>query len=222
MALSAGKATNGPVSRVSSAMVAAPAFPLKMEPSMAVKNTTLIPDDSPIAAVPAALAPPRTLIVDRVSRSDQRAVLAGCSGLEPKITFSNGHVPQSVLCTLWDRDHQLRADAAVALAKLNIYYKQKFGHDLGISSAYRTYSEQAAVRAQRGYMAAPAGTSNHGWALAVDLSNMQNYNAEYWWLRTNAPAFGFDSPDWARPGGTLREPWHWEFVSGVQAVGTDS
>jgi hypothetical protein len=222
MAVAASKATNGTVSKAVSTLAVAPAFPLRERSSVTVQSRTLIPDDSPIDSVPDGLAAPSTLIVDRVSRSDQRAVLPGCNGRAPVVNYPNGHVPATALCTLWDRKYQLRSDAAVALAKLNIYFKQKFGHDIGLNSAYRTYAEQVAVRAARGYMAAPAGTSNHGWALAVDLASVPTYNAEYWWLRQNAPAFGFDSPDWARPGGSLHEAWHWEFVAGVQSVGSDA
>jgi hypothetical protein len=30
-------------------------------------------------------------------------------------------------------------------------------------------------------------------------------------MLVNAPLFGWFHPAWARPNGTLPEPWHWEF-----------
>ena len=70
-----------------------------------------------------------------------------------------------------------------------------------------------AMKSSRGYFAAVPGTSNHGWGLALDLGGgVQDYGtAQYEWMRANAPAFGFDNPEWARAGGSKNEPWHWEF-----------
>jgi LAS superfamily LD-carboxypeptidase LdcB len=63
-------------------------------------------------------------------------------------------------------------------------------------------------------LAAVPGTSNHGWALAVDLcGGIQSFGtAEYAWMVANAPAFGWSNPPWARPGQGREEPWHWEFT----------
>ena len=36
-------------------------------------------------------------------------------------------------------------------------------------------------------------------------------------MKANAPAYGFVHPDWAEPGGSRPEPWHWEYV-GVPAA----
>jgi LAS superfamily LD-carboxypeptidase LdcB len=131
---------------------------------------------------------------------------------------TNGGLPASDLCTLWDGKHTLRADAAVALAKLNLGYRKRFGRDICISDGYRTLAEQRAVKSARGGFAATPGTSNHGWGLAVDLCDgVQNdTSVTYWWLRDNAPAYGFDNPGWALRGGSgPYEPWHWEYVPGV-------
>ncbi len=69
------------------------------------------------------------------------------------------------------------------------------------------------MKASRGYFAAPPGMSNHGWALALDLGGgIQSYGtAQYEWMRANAPAYGWDNPEWARAGGSKNEPWHWEY-----------
>ncbi|TAL13012.1 MAG: peptidase M15, partial [Frankiales bacterium] len=37
-------------------------------------------------------------------------------------------------------------------------------------------------------------------------------SSTYRWLKANAPRFGWVHPAWAEPGGSLPEPWHWEFV----------
>jgi len=196
-----------------------PAFPRTgAAPANAVENTTLIPDDSIAPAVPARLAAPRTLLVTRPSRSNERSILPGCTGQAPSNaeSLANGQLPASVLCTLWDRRHQLRADAAVAIAKLNVAYTQRFGNPICMTDSYRTLSEQYAVKRARGSYAATPGTSEHGWGLAVDLCDEVNNGSsvQYQWLRANAPRYGWDNPEWARSGGGgPYEPWHWEYLT---------
>ena len=53
------------------------------------------------------------------------------------------------------------------------------------------YAEQVIVKQQRGGWAAAPGTSNHGWALAVDLGGGINGfgSPEHEWMRANAPTF---------------------------------
>ncbi len=151
------------------------------------------------------------------SESMPDPALAGCSG-EASGLGSNGQVPTSELCDLWDGQTHVRADAAVALTKLNEAYSQRFGEPMCITDGYRSYDQQVAVKAAKGYLAATPGTSNHGWGLAVDLCP-QTYAGERWsWLAENAPAFGWDNPPWARPGGSKYEPWHWELTEEVAEV----
>jgi LAS superfamily LD-carboxypeptidase LdcB len=170
--------------------------------------------------VPDKLAAPRTIIVVRVSRASERALLPGCDGTVPVTTVSNGQLPASDLCTLWDRKHQLRADAAIALAKLNLMYRKQFGHDLCLSDAYRTLSQQYTVKRLRGYYAATPGTSEHGWGLAIDACDGIDQgasNPNYRWMMANGPAFGWVNPLWARPGGSgPHENWHFEYLPGEQ------
>lgn len=154
-----------------------------------------------------------------VSRSEEREILPGCSG-EAGTASANGQLPQSDLCHLWDGGTQLRADAAEALAELNAMWVTRFGTDLCLSSGYRTLAEQRAVKAQKGGLAAPAGRSNHGWGLAVDLCGSQTTGAQWEWLNENAPVFGWENPAWAQPGGSgPYERWHWEYTKGVMADG---
>jgi hypothetical protein len=218
-----------PVSNTSipAALAPGPQFPsLQSMAAYGVDDIRLIPGDSLAASVPSLLSAPRTVLVTgRVARSSDRAVLPGCDGTiaDPKMT--NGGVPASDLCTLWDGKHKLRADAAVAIAKLNLAYHKQFGHDICFTDAYRTLSQQYAVKAARGGFAATPGTSEHGWGLAADLCDgvASGTSATYWWLRNNAPAYGWDNPDWARAGGSgPHEPWHWEYLPGESVTTPDS
>jgi zinc D-Ala-D-Ala carboxypeptidase len=202
------------------ALAPLPPFPLTTVPARtALDDVRLLPDEEPNASVPARLAAPRTLLVGRASRSNQRAVLPGCDGHVPDVSgIPNGQLPASMLCTLWDPSRQLRSDAAVAIAKLNLAYQQHFGHPMCFNDAYRSLAAQYQVKAERGSFAARPGTSEHGWGLAVDLCDgieQGSSSVTYQWMRGNAPLYGWDNPTWARPGGSgPYEPWHWEYLLG--------
>lgn len=203
------------------AMAPAPEFPHRADAKVsAVADLRVIPvsDPSYSASVPKALVPSRTILVARPSRSNERAVLPGCSGIPTETNAPNGQLDTSTLCTLWNGKDKLRADAAVSLAKLNIAYRQRFGENLCLTDSYRTLSSQRSLKASKPGLAAAPGTSNHGWALAVDMcGGVERYGtARYLWLRDSAPAYGWDNPDWARSGGSgPNEPWHWEYLPGV-------
>lgn len=207
------------------ALAAAPEFPrVQTAGANAVNDIRLIPDDSVLASVPSALGAPHSVLVARAARGGQRAVLLGCDGLVRVPEMSNGAVPAADLCTLWDGRHKLRADAAVALAKLNLSYRKRFGHDICVTDAYRTFAQQQAVKRSRGGFAAVPGTSYHGWGLAADLCDSvdKSGSATHMWLRANAPAYGWDNPAWARVGGGgPREPWHWEYLTGASDSSPD-
>jgi len=209
---------------VPAAIQPGPQFPrLSASAANAVDDVHLIPDDSVVSSVPAAIGAPRQVLVARAARGSERAVLPGCDGVIANPSMTNGNVPDVDLCTLWDGKHRLRADAAVALAKLNLAYRKQFGHDMCLSDAYRTLAQQYAVKAARGSYAATPGTSEHGYGLAVDLCDgvESDTSTTYWWMRNNAPAYGFDNPDWARSGGLgPHEPWHWEYLPGEATTGT--
>lgn len=177
----------------------------------------------PAALVSAAGAAEKTEVtledVERVSRSSERVLIPGCSGERPA-SAENGRLSASALCTLFDGHTQLRSDAAVALAELNEAFVNRFGADLCLASGYRTLGQQAAVRAQKGGLAAAPGASNHGFGLAVDFCRRETTGARWTWLLENGPIFGYEVPGWARPGGNgPTEPWHWEFTEAVKADG---
>ncbi|WP_249382850.1 D-alanyl-D-alanine carboxypeptidase family protein [Actinotalea sp. K2] len=170
-----------------------------------------------LAAVPGA-----TRVSDTVSRSVERDPLPGCDG-EPRSTGSNGQIPSSDLCQLWDPAHSLRGDAAVAISELNLGYRAAFGRDLCLTDSYRTLASQRRLASTKPGLAATPGRSNHGWGLAVDLCGSEHRTTATWnWLNENAPVYGWDNPNWARRGGSgPYEPWHWEYVPGTTAMDTN-
>lgn len=153
------------------------------------------------------------------SRSEDREPLAGCDGSK-RAPGTNGKLATADLCQLWQGTYKLRADAAVSLAVLNQAFVARFGADLCLASGYRTLSEQVSVKAQKGGLAAAPGKSNHGWGLAVDFCSQETTGARWTWLNENAPSYGWDNPEWARPGGSgPYERWHWEYTQGVKDDG---
>lgn len=151
----------------------------------------------------------------RAEAEAARAARPGCDG-DAAGAGTNGEVPSSELCVLWDGSTAVRADAAVALARLNEAYTAVFGEPICLTDGYRSYSEQVAVKAAKGYLAATPGTSNHGWGLAVDICG-ESYAGERWdWLAAHAPEYGWDNPEWART--SKYEPWHWEYTDAVAQV----
>ncbi len=161
----------------------------------------------------------------RASRSSNRPVLPGCTGVVTDTHYANGEVPKDELCALgFAPGHHLRADAAVALARLNIAYRARFGHDVCLTDSYRSVAAQESLAARKPGLAARPGTSEHGMGLAVDFcGGVEAYRSTaYDWMRANAPAFGWQNPDWAIPPSSREEPWHWEYVVGEARTTTAS
>ena len=170
-----------------------------------------------LAAVPGA-----SRSADTVSRSLTRSPLPDCDGAE-HLDGANGQIAATDLCTLWDPSQMLRGDAAMAISELNDSFSVTFGRDLCVTDSYRTLGEQRRLAYTKPGLAATPGTSNHGWGLAVDLCSQEtNSQTVQDWLRANGPVFGWDNPQWARAGGSgAYEPWHWEYVPGTTAQGTN-
>lgn len=177
------------------------------------------PSRDVVSAVPAPLlqAPLR---MTAVSRAKERAQMPGCRDKDIKPDYANGQIPSDELCTLpWAKKHKLRADAAIALAQLDVAYNDEFDKDLCITDSYRSLASQISLAARKPGLAARPGSSEHGWGLAVDLCDGGDVagTPEHDWLIKNAPTFGWDNPEWARPGGSRPEAWHWEYVAGETA-----
>lgn len=140
---------------------------------------------------------------------------------------------------------RVRRDLLPGVIGLQAAFLARFGAPLRPTSAadgYRSYDQQTRVFLERyeptalgsgpygdvrwwngtryvrlrGPSAAVPGTSNHGWAVAIDWSGVGAKGSTRWnWLMANAPRFGWTNPLWARdgkPGNGSEEPWHWEGV----------
>lgn len=128
--------------------------------------------------------------------------------------FANGMIPSEAMCALNGVSyHALRCDAAKAYDAMSQAYAKQFGSTICITDSYRSFAAQVRLYAEKPGLAAVPGTSNHGWALAVDLcGGIESFSTEqHAWMVANAPKFGWVHPDWARQGGGREEPWHWEF-----------
>jgi cell wall-associated NlpC family hydrolase len=126
--------------------------------------------------------------------------------------WANGRIPGEALCPV-ARGHALRCDAAAGYAAMSRAFEADLGEALCVTDSYRPIGAQADAFRRKPGLAAVPGTSNHGWALAVDLCGGVNVagTREWTWMTQHAGRFGFVNPDWARPGGEKPEPWHWEF-----------
>lgn len=129
-------------------------------------------------------------------------------------SYSNGLIPPQALCPLPQDGHLLRADAAAAFVRLNAAYADAFGEPICITDSYRSLAVQQHLAERKPELAAEPGTSNHGWGIAVDLcGGINSYGtATHEWMRAHAPEFGWVLPAWARAGGSMPEPWHWEYT----------
>ena len=130
--------------------------------------------------------------------------------------YSNGQIPASALCPVPTAPGLLlECHAAAAFDQMNSAFRAAVGQDIGITDGYRDYAGQVACRAEKGSLCAVPGTSNHGWAKAVDIGACCGVNSgtgpAFDWLTANAGRFGWVHPAWARPGGSKPEPWHWEY-----------
>jgi cell wall-associated NlpC family hydrolase len=127
--------------------------------------------------------------------------------------YGNGQIPSGALCALGVGHHALRCDAAAGYAAMSAAFESTFGSPLCITDSYRSYASQVSAFQRKPALAAVPGTSNHGWALAVDLCGGINIagSPQWSWMTANSGRFGFVQPDWARPRAEKPEPWHWEF-----------
>lgn len=129
-------------------------------------------------------------------------------------SYANGLIPPQALCPLPQDGHMLRADAAAAFMRLNAAYADHFGEPICVTDSYRSLAVQQRLAQRKPELAAEPGTSNHGWGIAVDLCGGINSfdTPQHEWMLANAPEYGWISPEWARPDGSMPEPWHWEYT----------
>lgn len=130
-------------------------------------------------------------------------------------TYPNGQIPPSALCPLLGAPGEsLRPKAAAAFNAMSKAYQRDTGNLLCVTDSYRSYAEQVVTKQNRGGWAAAPGTSNHGLGKALDLcGGINNFgHPAHAWMQQNAPLYGWFHPSWAAAGGSLPEPWHWEFA----------
>lgn len=130
-------------------------------------------------------------------------------------SYPNGQLPPGALCPLIGAaGESLRPRAAAAFNAMSKAYARDTGQTICVTDSYRSYTEQVIVKQQRGSWAAAPGTSNHGLGMALDLCGGINSfgTAAHAWMQQNAPLYGWFHPTWAQAGGSLPEPWHWEFA----------
>jgi len=132
--------------------------------------------------------------------------------------YQNGRIPASALCRAGGDGPLLQCGAARAYELMDAAFAATAGRQLCAGAGYRSYEEQARLYAAKPGLAAPPGSSNHGWGLAVDFcsaggGNLSFSSSDYRWLAENGSAYGWVNPPWARPGGGREEPWHWEYAA---------
>jgi hypothetical protein len=148
----------------------------------------------------------------RAARS--RAVVATCNGGTAR-AGANGFLDRASLCPLDGAPgHALRADAAAAFNRMTAASLAERGERLCVNDSYRSYAGQVSMFRRKPRLAAVPGTSRHGLGVAVDIGcgGERFGSATYRWLKANAGRFGWVHPAWAEPGGSMPEPWHWEYV----------
>ena len=223
----------GPITPSGTASAGALDLPRAREALATANYRAIIPDPPSHVPVPGqAVTPEPTGLsggqlsaisaqAQAVGAAQGHANLPGCTGVVVQQGAENGKLNVADLCELpFAPGKRLRADAALALARMNAEYFVAFGRDMCIGDAYRSFEEQQAVRARKPGLAAPAGMSNHGWALAVDMCDgaVTDTTPEYAWFAANAGKFGWANPEWALQGGRgPHEPWHWEYAAAVAA-----
>lgn len=118
----------------------------------------------------------------------------------------NGEIPSSAMKTVKDaagNGYMFEKSAGEDFERL-VRASILEGFGVTLTGAYRTYQRQVELKAEKPTLAATPGNSNHGWGRAVDV------NLNRVWMQRNGHRFNWIWPDWARPGGSRPEDWHFE------------
>ncbi|GAA4405307.1 hypothetical protein GCM10023168_18880 [Fodinibacter luteus] len=129
--------------------------------------------------------------------------------------YPNGLFPASALCPLWGAPGEMLSPAAAAAFNaLSKAYAAQTGEPLCITDSYRSLAGQISAKARHGAFAATPGTSRHGLGRALDMcGGVQDFSSPaHRWMKQNGPLYGWFHPSWAAAGGSLPEPWHFEFA----------
>ncbi len=154
-------------------------------------------------------------LLAEMARKGQSVASVGTACSNDERSYPNGMLPAAALCPLWKAPGEsLRPRAAAAFNSLSALYAKQTGQPLCVTDSYRSLGEQVAVKASRGRWAATPGRSPHGLGIALDLcGGIGSFGTPaYEWMKQNGPLYGWYHPSWAEPGGSLPEPWHWQFA----------
>ncbi len=99
--------------------------------------------------------------------------------------YSNGQVPQGVLCTVGGV--LLRCDVAGRATSLSTAFQRRFGHALDLTSGYRNIVDQI-QRGPEGTLVDIPGTSAFGWGTRFTVGSVSA--AESTWLAKRAKKLG--------------------------------
>ncbi len=130
-------------------------------------------------------------------------------------SYPNGLFPPSALCPLWGAPgERLAPGPAAAFNALSKAYAAQTGTPLCVTDSYRSLLEQISIKGTRGRFAATPGTSRHGLGRALDLcGGVQDFGSPaHRWMVQHGPMYGWFHPAWAAAGGSLPEPWHFEYA----------
>ena len=119
--------------------------------------------------------------------------------------YGNGKIPTNELEEIAPGRKLVPAAAEHFIQMKKALHKD--GHELQVNSAYRTLAEQERLVKRQGLLsdggtAAPAGESEHGLGLSVDLKLSSE---ALQWMETRAGSFGFKNT-------VQGEPWHWTYM----------
>lgn len=144
--------------------------------------------------------------------------------------ISGGHL-QKAAATSWNEMVKAAKKDGVTLASAGAYrpyddpykysqveiFKDRYTKQATGSGPYGDVRRWNGVRYVRtsGAAAAPPGTSNHGWGLAIDVANAfyaygKTPGKIVSWLNKNAGKYGWVRRSWTFVKNTW-EPWHWEY-----------
>lgn len=138
------------------------------------------------------------------------------------VSANNGTAPASALATIAGTNgdgtpHTTPVAVAASYERLRSSMLDAGMGDLLPTDGWSCYRDRAAQQHMRdlGLTTIPVGQSIHGeWSIgsAVDFQGLGGFGApRHDWLRANAALYGWYQPGWAQAGGSLPEPWHWEY-----------
>jgi hypothetical protein len=139
------------------------------------------------------------------------------------VTADNGRAPASALTVVPGVNgdgtpHTAPHVTAASYARVRAAMQAAgLGDLLPTANGWSCYRDRAAQQLMRdlGLTTIPVGQSIHGewtYGSAVDFQDLGGFGApRHEWLRYAGGAYGWYQPGWAQAGGSLPEPWHWEY-----------